>query len=345
MPTIEAQRDPDPERNNSGKNLEAALMQVAQRVITLEQSINDINQTMLSLAVHVQNMGTPTPVEDLKPWNPKYSNMFLWNKEENGVSWWNHYKGAKVFLLCGGPSLNGLDLSLLNNSGVITMGLNNSWFKFTPDMWIGFDIPGRFHMEGWMNPAVMKIVPWHRKDENLYDRSESGELEETDLTPVDAPNCWFLSNNVDFDEDNWHSENSVNWGGSVEGLKPESGYRVTILGALRTLYYLGFQEVYLLGCDWSMDSKEAYAWDEPRNEEFKKLNTEMYPWIEKVLEKLQPGFEESGFRIYNCNPQSKLKLYPYLPYEEAINRATIPDMIDTSGWYDVTKKSKEEENE
>lgn len=312
----------------------------------MDERFNQINETILSLAQHIQNIQTPTPQlieepaiqeEPKKAWNPQPSNMLLWDKNENGISWDNHYKGSKIFLVCSGPSLNNLDLSLMDNRGVMSMAMNNSWIKFKPDFWIGFDSPGRFHDGGWMDPSIMKIVPWHRRLEPLSNRV-GGELEPSDLNPTDAPNCWFLSNTATFDENTWFTEKHANWGGAVEGLKPEGGFRVSMIGALRTLYYLGFQEVYLLGCDWEMPlnmGKEAYAWEENRAQQVREKNNDMYNWIEGVLKKLQPGFEKANFQVYNCNKHSKLSLFPFIEYEDAIERCVFPELEETRGWYDV----------
>ena len=265
----------------------------------VREQFRDINQTLLSLALHIEGsiekpieepiVETPTP----KVWSPQKSDMLIWVRDKKGISWDNHYKGSKIFLVCGGPSLNSIDLSLMDNRGVMSMAMNNSWLKVKPTFWIGFDVPGRFHYERWMDPSILKFVPWHLRDKNLYKRVE-GELVKTEQSPLDAPNCWFLSNTATFNEDTWFTEKDANWGGAVKNLDPEGGFRVTMFGALRTLYYLGFQEVYLIGCDWEMLLEgNAYAWEEDKDREIKEKNNHMYSWMEQVFKKLQPGFDRA----------------------------------------------------
>ena len=253
------------------------------KIIELDNKVTDrivsLEKTILDLALHIQKANDLEVKES--PWTPEHSKMLLWKNEEEGISWQNHYKGGKIFLVCGGPSLNDLDLSLMDNRGVMSMCMNNSWIKVKPDFWMGFDAPGRFHDGGWEDPSIMKLVPWQRRHKPLSHRV-NGKLEESGKTPLDAPNCWMVSNNTEFNEDTWFTEQHVNWGGPIKGVEPEKGYRVTILGALRILYYLGFQEVYLLGCDWGMPldmSKDAYSWDEERPEKVRKVNNKMYAWI------------------------------------------------------------------
>jgi hypothetical protein len=50
---------------------------------------------------------------------------------------------------------------------------------------------------------------------------------------------------------------------------------------------------------------------------------------------LRPRFEEARFWVYNCNPDSNLTVFDYLPYDAAIAaaQADMPKRIRTEGWY------------
>ena len=295
----------------------------------MDERFNEINKTILTLAQHIQGIQPPTaqlveePViqevptiqeEPKKIWDPQSSNMLLWDKDENGISWNNHYKGSKIFLVCSGPSLNDLDLSLMDNRGVMSMAMNNSWIKVKPDFWIGFDTPGRFHIDGWKDPSIIKFTPWHNRLLNLNYVNEEDKIVDLGITPIEMPNTWFVSNTTEFNLDNWFTERHCNWGGKVKGLLPEGGFKITMIGALRMLYYLGFQEVYLLGCDWEMPldmEKESYAWEEDRAETVRQKNNNMYDWIDRVLRQLKPGFDSANFQVYNCNKNNFIPLYVF----------------------------------
>jgi hypothetical protein len=349
MSVREAHREPrlppDPNNPHSSINhLSQANRALAERIVGLEmkldEELSNINSTLLSLAHHMQSQGSVTlPVQEVSSdWNPRSSDMLLWDQNEKGTSWNNLYKGSKIFLVCGGPSLNTLDLSLLDNRGVMSMCMNNSWCKVKPDFWVGFDVPGRFHNGGWEDPSILKFVPWQHRKKGINHRV-GDHIVSSGKTPCDVPNCWFVSNSADFNPSTWFTESYVNWGGAVSGLIPEGGFRVTMIGALRILYYLGFQEVYLLGCDWEMPKEgEAYAWEENRAPVVREKNNDMYRWISEVLQKLQPGFEEANFQIYNCNRNSKLTLFPFIQYEDAIERCMLPELESTRGWYDIPNK-------
>jgi|6_EtaG_2_1085325.scaffolds.fasta_scaffold12671_2 hypothetical protein len=313
-----------------------AIQRIVELELKFEEHTREINNTLLALATHIESLSAPTPQlvsESPSPtWNPEHSDMLLWDKEENGISWKNKYKGARIFLVCGGPSLTNYDFSALKNRGTMSMCINNSWGLVKPDFWIGFDSPGRFYNYGWMDPSIIKFVPWQNRELNLNHRV-GNEIRDLGFNTTQAPNCWYLSNNTKFNPETWFTENSVNWGGEIEE-EPKKKYKVSMFAALRLLYYLGFQEVYLLGCDWEMPIEgEAYAWEENRTSKSRRRNNKMYKWMESGLKRLQSGFDKAGFKIYNCNPHSKLELYPHLSYEDAVQRSTIPEVENTRGWY------------
>ena len=52
---------------------------------------------------------------------------------------------------------------------------------------------------------------------------------------------------------------------------------------------------------------------------------------------LKPYFDASGFEVFNCNKESGLDVFPYVPFEYAIKEAAgmCPQApYDFVGWYD-----------
>mgnify|MGYP006404818789 FL=1 len=190
---VEAVKNPRPEGAIPVVDMDLpSVRAITERLVDvdlrLSSQIQEINTTLLSLATHLQGLETPTPIvevveepEPVNDWNPEKSSMLLWKTKKDGISWDNHYQGSKIFLVCSGPSLKDLNLSLLDNRGVVTMAINNSWCMVKPDLWIGFDVPGRFHNDGWMDPSIMKIVPWHNRDLNINHRV-GDDIVDTGLT-------------------------------------------------------------------------------------------------------------------------------------------------------------------
>jgi len=60
---------------------------------------------------------------------------------------------------------------------------------------------------------------------------------------------------------------------------------------------------------------------------------------------LKPHFAAAGFEIFNCNRQSKLTAWPYVPFEEAIEdcRGLVPkEPLDCRSWYEKPGDKDEE---
>ena len=96
-----------------------------------------------------------------------------------------------------------------------------------------------------------------------------------------------------------------------------------MLAALRIIWELGIRTVFMIGVDLNMTQTKGYAFAEGRHKgavnnntaTYKKMMTEYFP-------QLKPVFDTAGFKIYNCNPDSALKTFDFLPYAEAIEMAT-----------------------
>ncbi len=114
----------------------------------------------------------------------------------------------------------------------------------------------------------------------------------------------------------------------------------TMVQAVRLCYYLGFRFVYLVGCDFNMSPERRYAFDERRSQGAINGNNNAYRTLERLWRIMRPRFDEAGFHVLNCNPESHLTAFNYLPFEEALaaSRKDMPDEIDTEGWYEKEGK-------
>jgi hypothetical protein len=161
----------------------------------------------------------------------------------------------------------------------------------------------------------------------------------------ECPNLVYFRRNEKFEPKRFLWEYTFNWGDHSKW----GGGRTCMLAALKILFVLGFREVYLLGCDLQMDEDKKYHFHEERDKGAQKGNMSTYKkMIEVYYPQLKKQFDKYGFNVHNCNPDSRLKVFPYLPYEEAVNRASGPMDIDTElsyGMYktfDVKKSEMEE---
>jgi len=251
----------------------------------------------------------------------------------------NLYHGASAFLVLSGPSLNKLDLSLLEQRGVLTLAVNNAATVFRPRLWIHIDQAVKFHSAVWRDPGILKFVT--KGEVNRRVRVRDGEnFCSAEQTYADMPGVFAYHRNVNFNPQTWLTEASINSGNGREEAAKNGHPRVitVFLAALRLLFYLGCHKVYLLGCDWQMrHNQDNYAFRERKRAEGVNHNNDSYRKIEVLLKTLLPVFAEHGLQVYNCNPGSRLTLFPHKPYAEALAEVTAAchDVHDTEGWYEV----------
>lgn len=251
------------------------------------------------------------------------------------------YGGASVFLVLSGPSLKEVPLEELSRRGVLTMGVNNSWLVHRPYLWVGVDMPGRFSDTGWRDPRILKFVPRTQAYRELRTQ-EAGRLVGIGKTVVNMPNVAFFKRENGFDHETFLSSDGFQWGcerNTRDSLGQTSG-RSVFLVALKILYYLGFQDVYLLGCDWRMDTSmetPAYAFGESKEQGPRNSNNAMYGIVGRRLEMLQGVIvrDKVPFRIWNCNPKSHLKAFPVKMFGEAMEEAAgaCEKVVPEGGWY------------
>jgi hypothetical protein len=250
------------------------------------------------------------------------------------------YRGHSAFLVASGPSFASLDHSFLQRPGVLTMGLNNSVRTFRPTLWICVDDPDHFIRSIWLDPTILKFVPISHADKLVFN---SDDWEFMDLRVADCPNVVYFRCNEEFQAKQYLWEDSINWGNN----KDYGGGRSVMLAALRILFILGLRRVYLLGVDFKMDATTKYHFEQERSEGSITGNNATYQKLNQWFRELRPLFEEQNFLVFNCNPESRLTVFDFVPFEEAVLHLHAEfDNIDvrterTKGLYDMTIKDKQ----
>jgi hypothetical protein len=254
-------------------------------------------------------------------------------------------RGSPVFLIAGGPSFASVDKTLLRKPGVMTMTINNSIKSFRSNMWVLVDDPTHFLKSAWLDPTIMKFAPLDHTEKFIFD---SEKWEEMDIHVGDCPNILFYRRNEYFRAKQFLHESTVNWGCH----KDHGGGRSVMFAAIRILFYLGVRDIFLLGVDLKMDEKSKYHFDQERSTGSISGNTKTYGLIQERLEQLKPYFAKHDMNIYNCNPKSELKTFPFIDVEEAVRYSTsrMPEDIEnerSEGLYDrqaLLKDSKKQED-
>lgn len=257
----------------------------------------------------------------------------VYNRDGRAVAMDGLYRGASCFLICSGPSLREQDLSALDRRGVLTMGLNNSPALFRPNLWCYVDAPGKWIEQTWLDPAVLKFVPVGHFGQRFRVRDRAGRLKRSAQTVGEMPAVFGYYRNARFDAGRFLTERSFNWG-CDEKIADDAGVRGTrtvFLVALKLLYFLGVQTVYLLGTDWRMEGGQPYAFAERKASPAS--NNGLYRVTRRRLARLLPYFAAANFRIVNCTPGSRLDLFETMSFARAVDTASIRKAVNTEGMH------------
>lgn len=247
------------------------------------------------------------------------------------------YEGSSLFMVLSGPSLKETPLHLLGRRGLVTMGVNNSWLMWKPDLWVSVDPPGRFADVGWLDPRILKICPQSNAAGKIRTMVE-GSVKETEKRVCDCPNVAHFVRQDYFDPKTFWTSPYAQWGCLKDekdalGIK---GGRSVMLVALKTAYWLGFKKVFLLGADFKMSEDSAvspYGWDEKKDDKGRRSNNRLYKTLSSRFQALVKS--RMPLEIYNCTKDSGLKVFPYMDFEEAVQQceSSCEREVQTKGWY------------
>lgn len=221
------------------------------------------------------------------------------------------YRGRSVFLIASGPSFASVDHGKLRQPGILTAGINNSVRSFRPHIWVSVDPPEHFLRSIWLDPTIMKFVPICHAGKTIFNSDEWSFM---DLRAGDCPNVVYFKRNEHFQAQQFLWEDCINWGNH----KSYGGGRSVMLAALRILFQLGLRRVYLLGVDFKMDDNHKYHFEQERSNGSITGNNSTYQKLNHWFSELKPHFEAQDFLVFNCNPESQLTVFDFVPFDEAI---------------------------
>lgn len=281
------------------------------------------------------------------------------------------FRDQSLFIIGSGPSFKDVNHDLLKQPGIMTMAVNNAPKTFRPDLWLSADDPPSFLKSIWVDPKITKFARFDHAEKFIFD---SMTWRMTQRRVADCPNVYFWKANDHFQPKQFLTENSINWGNIANRCvgcgwqRPEKkeckangipfikkcpncqsdlfGCRSVMLPTLRVAYHLGFKNIYLLGVDFNMthNMKSGYHFQQKRASGAVKNNNNTYRALQLRFDILKPIFDEAGFNIFNCNPDSALTSFPHMKFEDAIKRALVgfPDWKNerTEGLYDRKANEK-----
>lgn len=262
--------------------------------------------------------------------------------------------GRPSFLVCGGPSTKSLDLGLLRQRGVFSMGVNAVSGHCQTNAFVCADPPTKFADVIWKDPTIMKFVPTPKMNGRRSRLREKVNGEFRDLKrgrqhlgTCDMPNIWGFGRRSWFrPDDSFFTEPEAAWGNHKDGVQRTGLQKsvCTMLLAIRILYYLGSRKVFLVGVDFSMGTSsegKGYAFAQGRDKAAADSNNGIYRVVNSWLCEMEKNgvFHKRDLRIYNTNPKSGLRAFPHVPFEQSIKEARegMPEDISgdyLSGWYE-----------
>lgn len=234
---------------------------------------------------------------------------------EELASFYNAYKGKRCFIIGNGPSLNKHDLSLLKDE--YTFGVNSFYYKtretgFTPFFYVVEDssVMKENIEEIRRYDAPFKFFPTNYK--SLHPKQ---------------PNTFFFRMNRGF-----YEKSSPNY--VVPRFSTDAsdilycGQSVTYIN-LQLAYFMGFEEVYLIGMDFSYVIPESHARkgdvllsdsDDPNHfhkDYFGKGKTWKDPKLDRVAMNYRMAklvFESTGRRVFNATIGGNLEVFERVDY-------------------------------
>lgn len=265
--------------------------------------------------------------------------MVFYTSDGESVSMEGWFIDQPLILVCGGPSLKNENLELLRDSGVMTMGVNNTWGAYRPDIWVCADAASRFLDSGWSDPRILKLCPFSEANTRLRRKTDKG-FSAISLKPCNAPKVLLYKKSVGFNPETFLDQPTPSLGAHSNALDLSGvqGSRSVMLIALRMAYHLGFRKIGIIGADFSMsEDGEHYAVGEKHTGAIARGNNGIYTGLNERFKKLDEHFKSKSFSVVNCTPESKLTAFKSSTLGQFLLEVGTnegPEGQDSVGWYD-----------
>jgi len=249
----------------------------------------------------------------------------------------NKYQGQRCFIIGNGPSLKSQNLALLSNE--VTFVTN--WFVLHPDFEVinpDFYCICAHEVFGTPTDAYVR---WRKEvdfEDRLYSLLRSNARNSTKVFPFyfrdgirrkhlfDGESLMYLFFEPPVKA--VHQVNSMNF--DIGNQRLNSGETVIINFCLPIAYYLGFAEIYLIGCDCDYGQTKP---GDPRsyfyNSSDQSGSSPSFEWLQRSWAEEGPmmqsyrvahrEFSRQDRKIYNATAGGKLEVFPRVSYESLFN--------------------------
>ena len=229
--------------------------------------------------------------------------MGLWYETGNGMvktKMARKSNNCVAFLCCGGPSLQGIDPSLLSGHNRIVFALNNTYPFIKPDVWVGMDGPECYRRDIFWQP-FMKIM------RGGYQKYLCGDLEVKHLHNMYYVDVAEPEDKEDIFKLRAHDVKFV-WKGNV------------LVTTLHIMIWMGIKKIYLFGCDLDNSKSDYYDKNIKLTDKQKKWNTDLYDEQIEYLKWFNKTGKKYGVELHSCSEGSKINDFiNYVNYKHAIS--------------------------
>lgn len=194
----------------------------------------------------------------------------------------NIHKDERCFIIGTGPSLNETQLDLLE--GEITFGVNTIY-------------KGNWGLKLNYYCIVDDIV-WHNHKANIL-KTNVKTFYAGDYQYLKSSNLYYVR------KLGFMNGNDLFWGNIEFGVY--RGHTVITM-CLQVAYYMGFKEVYLLGCDCNYKNQQHF--DNSLVDNFLRLDWEPVFYNYKICRKI---YEEDNRKIFNSTVGGNLEVFERVP--------------------------------
>lgn len=289
--------------------------------------IGRLENTPLSKIIDFKTWTVERPISKIVKETQRYKSAAngkpLSLNEERFLKYKNKHKGKRAFIIGNGPSLNKLDLTLLKEEytfGVNGIFLNEEKMGFAPTYYVVEDV---------------FVAEDRSKEINTYKGPKAQFFGNyLDYCIQDKPDNIWMNVKLDYrDYENFphFSENAVRYvwvGGSVTYI------------CLQLAYYMGFEEVYMIGFDHNYTIPKDAVISNKRDSGFDIMSNsddvnhfhpdyfgKGYRWHEPRVERMEKGFararlhfEKAGRKVLNATAGGHLHVFPRVDYQSLFSK-------------------------
>lgn len=216
----------------------------------------------------------------------------------------NCYAGMYGIIVGSGPSLNLIDTSLLKGPGKVVFGVNNSYPKVIPDVWVGMDDPKCYSRELYFEP-FLKILRGGHQDRTI----------ENNLTVCNLTNVAYLGTDTEYTMD----IKEIFKRRLPDSVAP--WYNSALFATLSVAIWTGVRQIFLVGVDLSTETSHYYTDKLKLSKPLEERANMQFAELHIMLQDTYTLGKQHGILLKSMSKNSKINEFmPYIDIETLNDR-------------------------